>query len=516
MTSVYVTNVVRRVTVHPGYTGGAGSAGTNLLPLNNAWAGTNAFNDTVTATASSASAVPIIAKGFSGQTGNLQDWRNSANTVLASVLAGGSFSTADNIYLGGGVSASGGNKVLVLTNATPPSSNPTGGGILYADAGALKYRDSAGAIYVPIPLTGTKGDVLAHNGSAWVKLGAGTNGYVLTADSGQATGLAWSAGGAGGGHTIQDEGSSLTQRTTLDFQGAGVVATDNGSKTVVTISGGSSYYQTVQANGTARTQRAALNFGSQFTVTDNSGSNRTDITLTADGSAGTASLRTLGTGSTQASAGTHTHAGYEATGTAASLDAAHVAASNPHTQYLDAATADSVYATLGQAPPNGGASGYVLGKTSTADYAMAWIPNNASVAAPLTLTGTVVSEIPLTVVAANGQTSNMFQVKGYSGSTWLGVTSLGETMVGNGANLVPGMLRVVPWSSTSKGMVVRGKAGQSVSLIEAQDSSNNVMFEVGADGTVVAPNIGVPVQVLDLNESAAGIAVGTVLLRRPT
>lgn len=48
-----------------------------------------------------------------------------------------------------------------------------------------------------------------------------------------------STGGAGGGHTIQDEGSSETQRTNLNFVGAGVsVADDVGNDaTVVTISG---------------------------------------------------------------------------------------------------------------------------------------------------------------------------------------------------------------------------------------------------------------------------------------
>ncbi len=37
---------------------------------------------------------------------------------------------------------------------------------------------------------------------------------------------------------VQDEGSGLTKRGTMDFVGAGVVATDSGSKTVVTIAGG--------------------------------------------------------------------------------------------------------------------------------------------------------------------------------------------------------------------------------------------------------------------------------------
>ncbi len=37
--------------------------------------------------------------------------------------------------------------------------------------------------------------------------------------------------------TVQNEGSNLTQRSTIDFVGAGVTASDNGSKTVVTIPG---------------------------------------------------------------------------------------------------------------------------------------------------------------------------------------------------------------------------------------------------------------------------------------
>lgn len=42
----------------------------------------------------------------------------------------------------------------------------------------------------------------------------------------------------GGGHTIEDEGVALTQRTVLNFVGAGVTAADSGGKTVVTIAGG--------------------------------------------------------------------------------------------------------------------------------------------------------------------------------------------------------------------------------------------------------------------------------------
>lgn len=47
-------------------------------------------------------------------------------------------------------------------------------------------------------------------------------------------------GGAGGGHTIQDEGTPLTQRTNLNFVGTGVTVTDDSGNdaTVVTIDGG--------------------------------------------------------------------------------------------------------------------------------------------------------------------------------------------------------------------------------------------------------------------------------------
>lgn len=47
-------------------------------------------------------------------------------------------------------------------------------------------------------------------------------------------------GGTGGGHTIEDEGTPLTQRTNLNFVGAGVTVTDDAGNdaTVVTIPGG--------------------------------------------------------------------------------------------------------------------------------------------------------------------------------------------------------------------------------------------------------------------------------------
>lgn len=55
-----------------------------------------------------------------------------------------------------------------------------------------------------------------------------------------------SSGGGGGGssdydggyNVVQDEGVSLTKRTTIDFTGTGVTCTDTGSKTACDIPGG--------------------------------------------------------------------------------------------------------------------------------------------------------------------------------------------------------------------------------------------------------------------------------------
>jgi len=109
--------------------------------------------------------------GNSTQTSNLQEWQNSGGTVLASVSQTGTLattggvntlllrSTVDSvttIYLAGSrnvqfasatPSVGGGAGVLGIANATTvPSSNPTGGGILYVESGALKYRGSSGTI----------------------------------------------------------------------------------------------------------------------------------------------------------------------------------------------------------------------------------------------------------------------------------------------------------------------------------------------------------------------------------
>lgn len=88
-----------------------------------------------------------------------------------------------------------------------------------------------------------------------------------------------STGGSGGYTTIQEEGTSLPQRTTVDFVGAGATATDNGTKTIVTIPIQPAY-STIQDEGSALTQRSIMDFvGTGVTVTDSG----TKTTITING-----------------------------------------------------------------------------------------------------------------------------------------------------------------------------------------------------------------------------------------
>lgn len=57
-----------------------------------------------------------------------------------------------NYAIGGAASAGGGQGVIFIANCTTaPTTNPTGGGIFYVEAGALKYRGSSGTVTTIAP-----------------------------------------------------------------------------------------------------------------------------------------------------------------------------------------------------------------------------------------------------------------------------------------------------------------------------------------------------------------------------
>lgn len=81
-----------------------------------------------------------IIRGAASQTANLQEWQNSAGTVLTKIDSSG------NIVAGNMAIATSSVSTVHISNGTIPSANPTGGGVLYVEAGALKYRGSSGTI----------------------------------------------------------------------------------------------------------------------------------------------------------------------------------------------------------------------------------------------------------------------------------------------------------------------------------------------------------------------------------
>jgi len=118
----------------------------------------------------------------------------------------------------------------------------------------------AGSHNVPHVVPGSDGNVLTSNGTDWI-----------------------SETPSGGGHTIQDEGVSKTQRTKLNFVGSSVIVTDDSGNdaTIVTVSiSGGGGGHTIEDEGTALTSRTKLNFvGSGVTVTDDVDNDRTIVTI---------------------------------------------------------------------------------------------------------------------------------------------------------------------------------------------------------------------------------------------
>jgi hypothetical protein len=81
-------------------------------------------------------------------------------------------------------------------------------GTLPIGSGGTGQTSAVAAFDALSPAT-TKGDLIVSNGTDNIRLPVGTDTYVLTADSAQASGLTWAAAGGGGG------GGGLTQAQAL-------------------------------------------------------------------------------------------------------------------------------------------------------------------------------------------------------------------------------------------------------------------------------------------------------------
>lgn len=104
-----------------------------------------------TITASAAGVIPLVVKGAASQSADLAEFQNSAGTVLANVKANGEVRGVDlkaegNVRIRTGGNG-GGLGVIAMANAsTVPTSSVPSGGVIYVEAGALKYRGAAGTV----------------------------------------------------------------------------------------------------------------------------------------------------------------------------------------------------------------------------------------------------------------------------------------------------------------------------------------------------------------------------------
>lgn len=102
---------------------------------------------------SSASNIGLIVKAAASQSANIQEWQANDGTVIARIANDGTFANSGDINsgvtirIGSGAPTGGGYPVLGIKNATvAPNTNPSNGGVLYVEGGALKYRGSSGTV----------------------------------------------------------------------------------------------------------------------------------------------------------------------------------------------------------------------------------------------------------------------------------------------------------------------------------------------------------------------------------
>jgi hypothetical protein len=146
-----------------------------------------------------------------------------------------------------------------------------GGGDLTADRTLSLLMWGSGSRPVAANALGTSGNCVQ-----WTAAGVG--------DAGAPCG----SGGGSGYTTVQSNGTSAPQRSTLNLKnGTNVTVScvDNVSITDCTISAsaGAGGYSIIQSNGSSLTPRTTLNFSSEFAAVDNAGASRTDVSINSVG-----------------------------------------------------------------------------------------------------------------------------------------------------------------------------------------------------------------------------------------
>jgi hypothetical protein len=276
------------------------------------------LNQNTTGTASNVTGTVAIANGGTGAT-----TRQNAMDALAGAVTSGQYLRGDGTDVV--MSAIQVADVPTLNqNTTGNAANVTGTvAITNGGTGAT----SKVAAFDALSPTTTKGDLIVSDGTDNIRLGVGTNTYVLTADSLEPSGLKWSpAGGGGGSGTVTSVGwtggivSVGTPTTTpaftiagtsggIPYFSSGTTWASSGvlAANALVVGGGAATAPATITTGTGVVTALGINTGTAGSFVVNGGALGTPSGGTVTNLTGTASININGTvGATTATTGAFT------------------------------------------------------------------------------------------------------------------------------------------------------------------------------------------------------------------
>jgi hypothetical protein len=158
------------------WTAQSGTTGTTLIvnigsnPGVITGAGVVSQNSQLGVVASSANNTPVVIRGVASQVANLTEWRDSGGNNVGLVTAGGTIQMANVVSnaamrANGSLATSSVAAISIVSNATighlvlqnigTVPNQPSGGGVLYVESGALRYRGTSNAAVTIVNADGT-------------------------------------------------------------------------------------------------------------------------------------------------------------------------------------------------------------------------------------------------------------------------------------------------------------------------------------------------------------------------